>query len=360
MADKKDRDQNAPGPDTPSRSEASAPPADSPSGPAMPIAGSPLEAVSVSIPTGGYVASDMLPTGFFTNPLDANVGDDGQEIAPSFGEVLKSIGLAVAESQKALDESLVKTAQELSETTIKVVTDVVQVIDEDGRPDPSQTQLVTEEVSLVNFVPPSPHAWNQVAISMDMSVGEISSERGFTFQQKQTSANLGGGWFSAFGWFGGGTSHNAATVDQSNTSESKWATGQVRMAAELGARPSDKLPVGAEIAIGPKISFSQGAVSEVKQTGFLRRVVEVTVEVRKANGDPNPSKPLEVDVTPFAFAFVDHTGPDAALAANTTGARGQIKLRLTRDVPINNALSPQRGTVRVRLGQIRKQFDITL
>ncbi len=359
MAEEKGRTRN-PAPAATVR-EAEAPATDLPTG-AVSLEAAVAQAVAPTIPVGGHIASDMLPTGFFGSVLgDANAADDAKEIAPTFGDVLKSIGLAVAESQKALDDSLVTTAQKLSETTIKVVTDVVQVLDEDGRPDPTASEIITEEMSLVNFVPPTPHMWNHVAVSMDMSVGEITSESGFTFKQKQTNVNVGGGWFSVFGWFAGGSaSHSSTEMNVKSETENKWATGSVRMDAELGSRPSDKLPVGAEIATGPRITFSQGAVKEEKRTGFLRRSMELTVEVRKDTGEPNPNKVLEVDVAPFSFSFVNDAASSPKLTGSTTNTAGVIKVLLTRDVPVNNPLTPTKGTVRVKLGQIRKQFEVTL
>lgn len=363
MAEQKGRNRN-PAPEAPAM-EAEAPAA---AGLEIPVGGAALEAaVARAAPAtpGGYVAADLLPTGFLGSTLaDANAADDAREIAPTFGDVLKSIGLAVAESQKSLDDSLVTTAQKLSETTITVVTDVVQVLDEDGLPDLSQSEIVTEELSLVNFVPPTPHMWNHVAVSMDMSVGEITSESGFTFKQKQTSVNVGGGWFSVFGWFAGGSaSHHATEVAAKSESESKWATGSVRMDAELGSRPTDKLPVGTEVAIGPRVTFSQGPVVEEKKTGYVRRSIEVVVEVRKATGEYNPGKALEVEVTPFAFSFAPHPVDDPAapkVPGSTTGKFGTIKLVITRDVPANNPLTPAKGTVSVKLGQIRRKFEVTL
>jgi hypothetical protein len=113
--------------------------------------------------------------------------------------------------------------------------------------------------------------------------------------------------------------------------------------------------VGAEIAIGPIISYSQGEAKETKQNGATRRTVDVTLEVRKETGVANPGKTLEVDVSPFSFSFAGSGG----FTGSTTNTDGKVRLVLTRDVPAG-ATAPVRGTIRVKLGEVRRKFEISL
>ncbi len=71
--------------------------------------------------------------------------------------------------------------------TITVVTDVVQELNDDGLPVPTATQLVTQNVSLINFVRPTAHQWSHVALRMDMTVGAVDNERGITVTSKSDS-----------------------------------------------------------------------------------------------------------------------------------------------------------------------------
>jgi hypothetical protein len=354
MADSKGRNRPAPAPEA-QAAELEA---------AFPVGGAALQSTLAGVSpvgiTGGGIAADgaTLPTGLFGGVLSGDgAADKLNKVAPTFGEVLKSIGLAVAETQAALDKTLVDTVTELSETTITVVTDVVQAINEDGLPDLASSEIITEELSLVNFVTPVAHAFDHVGLSMDLNVGEMSSTQGFTFTQQQTSVNVSGGWFSIFGGFAGGSvSHNRTGLTVDNSQGTAWATGRVRMDAQLSARPTDKLPVGAEVAIGPVITFSQGEVKETKQTGApTRRTLDVVVEVRTEAGQPNPNKILEVDVTPFGFAFSSTGG----YGGSSTNTEGKVKLVLSRDV-VAGSTAPVRGTVRVKLGDMRKKIEISL
>lgn len=330
----------------------------------LPVGGAALQSSLAGVSpvgiTGGGItaAADTLPAGMFGGVLsgDANAADNLRKVAPTFGEVLKSIGLAVAETQAALDKTLADTVTSLSETTITVVTDVVQAIDENGRPDLANSEIITEEVSLANFMEPTAHVFDHVGVSMDLSVGEMSSSQGFTFNQKQTSVNVGGGWFSIFGGFAGGSaSHSRTRLEVENSQNTAWSTGKVRVDAQLSARPTDKLPVGAEIATGPMITYSQGEARETKANGVTRRTVEVVVEVRQETGAPNPEKTLEVDVVPFGFAFSSSGG----FTGSKTNPDGKVKLVLSRDVPAGST-GPVRGSIRVKLGEVRKKFEISL
>jgi hypothetical protein len=354
MAESKGRNRPSPAPEAPA-AELEA---------ALPVGGAALQSTLAGVSpvgiTGGGITADgaTLPAGMFGGVLsgDANAADNLRKVAPTFGEVLKSIGLAVAETQAALDKTLADTVTALSETTITVVTDVVQAIDEDGLPDLSNSEIITEDVSLANFMEPTAHAFDHVGVSMDLSVGEMSSSQGFTFNQKQTSVNVGGGWFSIFGGFASGSaSHSRTKLEVDNSQSTAWSTGRVRVDAQLSARPTDKLPVGAEIAIGPIISYSQGEAKETKQNGAARRTVDVTLEVRKETGVANPGKTLEVDVSPFSFSFAGSGG----FTGSTTNTDGKVRLVLTRDVPAG-ATAPVRGTIRVKLGEVRRKFEISL
>lgn len=354
MADSKGRNRSSAAPEAPVREVEEA----------LPMGAAALESTLAGVSpvgiTGGGIApaGETLPAGLFGGVLgtDANAADNLRKVAPTFGEVLKSIGLAVAETQAALDKSLADSVTALSETTITVVTDVVQAIDEDGRPDLANSEVVTQDISLATVMAPVAHTFNHVGVSMDLSVGEMSSSQGFTFNQKQTSVNVGGGWFSIFGGFAGGSaSHNRSSLSVDSSQETAWSTGKVRVDAQLSGRPTDKLPVGAEIAIGPMITYSQGEARETKAAGITRRSVEVIVEVRKETGAANPNKNLEVDVTPFGFAFSSSGG----FNGTTTNADGKVKLVLSRDVPAGSS-GPVKGTIRVKLGEIRKKFEISL
>src|SRR6476660_5354563 len=53
-----------------------------------------------------------LPVGLGTATLAADVSGQLRTVAPTFGQVLKSIGTGVANSQKALDHGVIQTVKD--------------------------------------------------------------------------------------------------------------------------------------------------------------------------------------------------------------------------------------------------------
>lgn len=332
---------------------------------ANPSASTPLAGPAAShlpaVPTGSIMRSSMPPAGLFsmTQALEADVSQEFADLAPTFGDVLLSIGNGVAESQDALDAGLVETAQALSETKITVVTDVIQKLDEDGLPVAEDTELVSNEVSLINYVNPTVHEWSHVALSMDLTVGAMDNERGMSFNRKQTSGGTSGyGLFWGFlGWFSHDQRESETTRTSNVRQEADWARGQVRVDAQLRPRDMDRFPTPAEVSIGPQIYFSMGSVSETSSGGNVTaRNLDMVINVRKANGDENPSVFLDLDSGPFRQSFMDTDG----FTGSTTNSDGQCKVTLTRDIPNNRFLRPLTAPVTVSLGDIKRIVEISL
>src|SRR5688572_127590 len=104
----------------------------------------PASAGSSTAVTAGDGFAARLPTGGVTLGVDDDTEEQLKKAAPAFGNVLSAIGNAVAESQKALDKSVVDTINKLNDTTIDVVNQVVIELDDNGVPygDEAHTTLV--------------------------------------------------------------------------------------------------------------------------------------------------------------------------------------------------------------------------
>jgi len=327
------------------------------------ITGRPIPAGSISRSlTVGGIGSGLMPQGARTGSLalDADVSDEMAQIAPTFGDVLMSIGMGVADSQAKLDASLVEAAKTLSKTNIEVVTDVIQSLDDDGLPTGGETtQLISHNVSLINYITPTVHQWNRVALSMDLSVGEVDATSGMTFHQKQrTHTNSGYGLFWGYlGWFSDNVNESSRSSSSSSEREADWAQGQVRLDAELGPRKTTKFPVPAEVVIGPQIYFSQGTVQQTISSGVVTaRSVDLVIKVRKADGSVNPSVQIEIDTDRSRYSFATGGG----FNGSTTNADGEVKVTLTRDIPNPRFLRPVREMVTAKLGQVEKKYEIIL
>jgi hypothetical protein len=303
-----------------------------------------LDAGALGGPSGGIVLDAAGDTA-------KRLGDD----ALAFGQVLKSIGFAVAESQKALDDGVITGIKKLNDTKIKVVTQVVQELNEDGVPDPAKTKLVTNELSVLNFFTPTFHEWKNVELCMDLTVGDFHKDQGVQFQAKQESTSVGGGGSWGFGgWFNFSHASAQQAVDVSTTQDVSWSSGQVRVSALLGPRRTGKFPTPATMEIGPQIYVTQGAVSEQKTNDVVTsRSVDVLIQLRKRDGSA-----MQKDVN-VAFdsggllpSFINPNG-------SATDNDGRIKVKLTRSLSIGTA-GFAKFPLSAALGAKRQTFTVTL
>ncbi|MBI5550032.1 MAG: hypothetical protein HY911_00900 [Desulfobacterales bacterium] len=317
-----------------------------------------------SLPVGGIASAGLAPLSdrlFSTRlaALEADASDELGDLAPTFGDVLLSIGLGISESQAALDQGLVSAARQLSQTKISVISEVIQELDDNGLPNAAQTQLIENEVSLINFVNPTVHEWKHMALSMDLSVGETDYERGMTFNrtQRDISTHAYGLFWGFLGWFDTDDRTQQSGQTTRTDQETDWAQGQVRMDALLGPRVTGKFPVPAEVAIGPQIYFSHGSVQETVSDGVVsERAMDLLIRVRKANGDVNPNVNLVIEAPSFSFSFID----DATFNGSTANADGEIKVRLSRSIPNARFLRAVKGTVVARLGDLKQSTVVSL
>jgi hypothetical protein len=275
----------------------------------------PASAGSSTAVTAGDGFAARLPTGGVTLGVDDDTEEQLKKAAPAFGNVLSAISNAVAESQKALDKSVVDTINKLNDTTIDVVNQVVIELDDNGVPygDEAHTTLVKNTVSVLNYYTPVFHAWKEVRISMDLAVGAFHQQQGFQFSQKQSNTSIGGGisWSGAFGgWFSASHSSSQQSVQSSSQNDVAWSSGQLLVDAELGSRAVVKFPPAAEIPIGPQILVLQGKIAEQK-TGQVvtRRTVDLAIQVRKVNGAPNPGVAINVEAPGLAGGGSNTTTP---------------------------------------------------
>lgn len=313
------------------------------------------------VPEGRILSSDALVPGGMAGALalEADVSGELAQLAPSFGDILASIGRGVADSQTALDRGLVSTANALSQNNITIVTDVIQELNDDGLPVPSATQLVTQSVSLINFVRPTAHQWSHVALRMDMTVGAVDNERGMTVNTRNRSFTaVNAGLF--LGILGIGVmsvKSNSTFRKEESDFESNWAEGRVMMDALLQPRTVEGFDPPAEVTIGPQIFMALGSVQETLSSGVVTaRSTTVVITVRKADGSVNPSVAIDVDPGPFNLSFSTTGG----FTGNTTNAGGQCSITLTRSIPNPLFQRPVRGTVTVSLGQIDRTVSVSL
>lgn len=286
-------------------------------------------------------------------PLGADATDELGKAAPAFGAVLKSIGLAVAASQASLDKGVIQSVEALRKKKIDVVTDVITELDDDGQPkkptvgpDNQQSNLRTANVSVLNFFTPTIHEWKHVALSMDLSVGELDSSQGVKFSNRQASvrSNVGVHW-GFFGWFASGgleAGYSRTDVQVNRRQETDWAQGTVRVDAELGPRRTTSFPVPGRVERGPTLVFMPQAISRDEAAGT--RSIPVKVVCRKGSGEPNPAKPVQVSAAGLVFS-----------GATQTDTNGEFTVTATK--PLSSPTA--KHLVTARLGSLIRTFELT-
>ncbi|HEV3037220.1 MAG TPA: hypothetical protein VHA33_05480 [Candidatus Angelobacter sp.] len=298
-------------------------------------------------------AGAAAPIGGITLDVGTDVTNQLNQAIPAFGNLLTAIGNGVGASQQALDQGVIQTVNTLNNTNIEVLTEVVDVLNDDGLPDASKTQLVTETVSVLNFFSPTVHEWKNVSISMDLEVGSFHQDQGLQFSQSQHKEEVTAtsSFWGFLGWFDTDVSYGSQSKTVNTTQEVQWQQGQIRVDALLGPRNTGKFPVPDSVTIGPQIFISLGAVVETKTGDVVTaRAMDIQIEVRKADGSPNPTKPIVLDAGGLLPSFTGGT--------SSTDANGKLKATLTRN--LSGSAGFTKFPVTASLGLLRKPFTITL
>jgi hypothetical protein len=313
---------------------------------------------AIGLSTGGDVAvPDGITGAVMRSGMILDVGTDVtdqlNQASPAFGNVLMAVGNAVAASQKGLDKSVVDTVTKLNDTKIKVVTQVIQELNDDGLPDPAKTQLVTNEVSVLNYFRPTFNKIDFLNISMDLSVGAFHSQQGVQFTKHQESVSAGGSYTWGFGgWFNLQYASTNQSVQIDNRQDVAWSSGQCLIDLQFGPRGASALPVAAAINIGPQIYVTQGTVAEIKTGNTLTgRSVNLYIEVRKTSGE---AMQQGVNITLEAGGLL----PSFA-TGSSTDINGKVKVTLTRSLA-SASQGFQKFPISILLGSISKQFTVTL
>jgi hypothetical protein len=312
-----------------------------------------LVGTDAGLPAAGSNGGGVLRAGGITLDVGADVTGQLDEAIPAMGNVLMAIGNGVASSQQALDQGVVDTVKTLNGTDITVVTQVIEHLNDDGIPDAGKTELITQDLSVLNFFMPTFHEWKNVSVSMDMIVGSFHQEQGLQFSQRQHTDVQGGvgGFWGFLGWYATDESTTQTNINASSSQDVIWKHGKVRVDALLGPRTTGKFPVPASVSVGPQIFITQGAAVEQKTGDVVTgRSVDLQIEVRKADGSVNPGKNIALNSAGLLPSFP---------AGNTTDANGKVSVTLTRSI------TPGFGGFRnflvtASMNQVQRSTTITL
>lgn len=282
------------------------------------------------------------------------------DTSPAFGTFVKSVGLAVAEAQTALDKTLVDTAKALSETQIDVIAVFEQQIDDDGKM--TQGNAIVQKLPLVNYLMPTAYQWSRVYLQADMRVSEFSAANGFNIQAKSNSFSVGGN--ASYGAFsglsaGGGISYGTSSsqVAGGTTASQDVSAGSMHMEATLEPRADIELPKPFVLQKGPELRLAAGSMVDVTDAETGQKVighkVTITAELKGSSGALLAGKLLEVRLSqPLPYTLEPLDGK--------TDPNGNLKVEITRSGAGVDPTKPIPVELRVWLGLVNQSITVQL
>lgn len=314
-------------------------------------------------------AAEALRAGSGTRgPLGAvaatpsDITDELEKGGPAFGAFVKAVGLAVADAQQKLDETLVTTAKALSDTQIDVIAVFEQEIDNDGKM--TAGVVHQQKLPLINYLMPTAYQWSRVFLQSDMQVREFNAANGFNIKGKSSSvsakASAGYGTFSGFSGSGSVAASMSSYSAAGETSVSRdEAAGSLHMEATLEPRADVQLPRPFILQKGPTLKVSAGARSDITDNAnppaIIGRRLSLTIELRDKANVALPNKRIEQRISDPLINY------SMTPANGQTDATGTLVLELRREGGAFDRNKPAEAvTVSVWLGLINQQVVVNI
>jgi hypothetical protein len=268
---------------------------------------------------------ELVPVGSFTATLavkDAKVTDEVDRAGVSFGNIIKATGLAVAETQKKLNETGAETATALANTLVEVIAVQERVYDDLGNVSDGQTHV--QNLPLVNFIDPVFYQWSQLRVQGLFYAGEFASATSATSMGGGVSTSASINFWGMKGSFAGNFGFTQVNTD----ADSDISYGNVRMNALLEPRADIGVPKPTQVIQGPRLSVIHGEIKDVHEGGdptkrVISRTMEVLFEYRRRDGAPIVDKALSIDTPGVTWSYADP-------AKTKTDASG-LRILLQRD-----------------------------
>lgn len=242
--------------------------------------------------------------------LKADVTPKLLAAAPAFGDVLRSIGHAVAVTQTALDETALESLKTLAAQQVDVPVLVEQTLNDDGTP--KSAQIITAKMPLTSIITPSMQVVEKVVLRMDLHVQSFDSTSGIKFNQNMASAGVSYNMHS----FGFAVAVNNTNINAQFSNMSDFSSGSVMLSMDIVDRTGFEIPKPLEYGIGANVLVRLMSIDQMAATpppGF-ERVAIFSVKLVKTDGSIVTN-----------FSGYDPTVP-AGLLPNTTTA-GQLAIK---------------------------------
>lgn len=273
------------------------------------------------------------------------------EAGPVFGDVLRSIALAVADTQTALDDTSLDSLKTLAAQKAVIPIEITQNLKDDGTP--GTVEIKTASVPLTSIVTPSMLQVDQMTLRMDMRVQSFDATSGIKFNQNIASA---GASYSR-GSFGFAVSMANTNVNAQFSNMSDFSSGAVLMSLDIVDRTGFEIPTPLQYGIGASLLVQLVDISQqvtATPPAVVTRVAKISVQkVTSAGPTPLGSGEYGVSLADPNLLFVASSGGTPPLAAGP----GELLVYYSPDT----AAAPykeRKGTI--IFGQLTKEFTFHL
>ncbi len=297
-------------------------------------------------------------------PVKANPADVSDELdrgGPAFGAFAGTVGCAVADAQKKLDETLVTTATALASKEIEVVAVWEQTINEEG--EVTEGKAVTQKLPLVTYIMPTAYQWKQVILRADMYIAEFNVANGFNIKGSYKT-ETGGGMGGIGGFLGGRASSSSsgeASLEQTASVSATAAAGWLHMEATLEPRPDIKPPQPFIVQKGPRMKVTAGPRGPIEEGDKVTgRKIILTIELRSVENKPLGGKAISIQVSDPLINY-STTPADGKTDVTAGETEGTLKIELRREgAAYDTEKPPEAIIVKTWLGFITEQVVIYL
>lgn len=305
-------------------------------------------ATSPAIPFGA------LPSSFALDLADsADVNGATKQAGLAFGKLIETTGLAVADSQRQLNDVGAASTTALAAQLVDVIAAQVNAFDEDGNLDANGSKTITQKLPLINFIDPVFYEWAQVRLQGMFFASEFdaSTETSSSSAGVSASASAGGGFLlgARKNSFAFGVRGNSSDVDLSV----EQSFGHIRASALLQPKTDIGVPKPRQLIDAPSLAVIVGPdVDDATEPGVRRK--KATIQCNKRDGsaqDAGKALPLSIEVAGALWKFDPTTPADEGL----TEAGGGVRILLKRVLPVpagatDPDTTPVDVTVVARLG----------
>jgi hypothetical protein len=295
-----------------------------------------------------------LPIGIGTGTLGLTPGstDVSGELAAAgmaFGDLVRLVGQAVADTQKQLNQTAATSTSALARTLVDMI--AVQEVDYDDAGNITQTKTFKQKLPLIDYVDPVLYQWSVVNLQGRFSANEFaasaSSDR-FSESSTDDSGNAG-----LFIFLGGGYTNiqydsTQVTTDASVSVDS--SVGLIRMTAVLEPRHDIGVPKPRQAIQGPLLSIDAGPITD---NGTTSRDMIAILSYVHPDASPIANAVLSVSTSGVPWTF-------ANAAQTVTDANGRLSVKLTRTfVDASVDRTPIDVVVSARIGLVNTSTTLT-